>query len=162
VGSVTAMRPARLWENPAQVQSTIAFARSSPVESRARWTVPQASQAERPFIVRPLRNCTTAAPRPIVAIVPLSWYANGLRGSPPPRAAGSLRPGPRPRLQRHGSELRQDLVGLGDPRDVADGVHLRVADDAEIGRDRHAPAVLEVHAEHLDDVGRLQARAPDE
>ena len=26
-----------------------------------------------PFIVRPLGNWITAAPRPIVAIVPLSW-----------------------------------------------------------------------------------------
>ena len=42
----------------------------------ARWTAPQAACAFTPVIVFPPRNWTTAAPRPIVAIVPLSLYSN--------------------------------------------------------------------------------------
>ena len=56
----------------APAQSTTAFARSSFVGSSARWTVPQASWAFLPFIVFPPSICTTAALRPIAAIVPLS------------------------------------------------------------------------------------------
>ena len=69
----TVIRPERSCVKPAQLHSTIAFARSSPVERSARWTVPQASAAVLPLSVRPRWNWTTAAPRPIVAIVPLSW-----------------------------------------------------------------------------------------
>ncbi len=43
--SVTLIRPGRSWVNPAQTQSMTAFARSSPVESKARCTVPHASIA---------------------------------------------------------------------------------------------------------------------
>ena len=43
--SVTLIRPGRSWVNPAQTQSMTAFARSSPVESNARCTEPQASMA---------------------------------------------------------------------------------------------------------------------
>ena len=49
-----------------------------------------ASDAFLPVIVRPPWNCTTAAPRPIVAIVPLSLYTNGFAFFPGlPRDVGS-------------------------------------------------------------------------
>ena len=69
----TVIRPGRSWVNPAHVQSTSALARSSPVDSSARWTAPHARNAVLPFIVRPPCVWITAVPRPIVAIVPLSW-----------------------------------------------------------------------------------------
>ena len=47
------IRLSRSCVKPAQTQLTTAFERSSPVESSARWTAPQARNAALPFIVRP-------------------------------------------------------------------------------------------------------------
>ncbi len=47
----------------AHVQSMTALALSSPLDSSARWTDPQASEAVLPFIVNPPGACMTAAPR---------------------------------------------------------------------------------------------------
>ena len=79
-----------------------------------------------PFIVRPPSICTTAAPRPIVAIVPLSRYLNGF-GSLPLEAPRDRLADMLARLERDRAELRQDLLGLRirDRGDVADGVDVR-------------------------------------
>ena len=71
--------------NSLPAQSTIAFARSSFVGRSARCTVRQANCALRPFIVFPPSICTTAAWRPIAAIVPLSLYSNGFVDLPATR-----------------------------------------------------------------------------
>ena len=149
--------------SPAPAQSTIAFARSSFVGRSARCTAPQAAWAFRPFIVRPPSICTTAAPRPIVAIVPLSWYLNGF-GSLPSRRRAIVSPDVLAGLQRDRAELRQDLLGLRvrDRGDVADGVDLRMTRDREIRSDADPVAALELEPERLDERVALEARAPDE
>ena len=159
----TEIRPGRSWVNPAQVQSTTALARSSPVDSRARCTAPHARDAALPFIVRPPRVWITAVPRPIVAIVPLSWYANG-SVSLPAISRAMFSPGVLAGLERDRAELRQHVVRLrvGDPGDVADGEHLGMAGDAEVRFGRDPVAVLQLDPERVDDRAGLQARAPDQ
>ncbi len=66
------IRPTRWCVSSLPAQSTIAFARSSFVGRSARCTVRHANCAFRPFIVFPPSICTTAAWRPIAAMVPLS------------------------------------------------------------------------------------------
>src|SRR5262249_9767512 len=83
----TVIRPTRWCVKVAPAQSTTALARSSLVGSSARCTAPHAAWAFLPVIVRPASICTTAAPRPIVAIVPLSRYLNGLASLPAIRRA---------------------------------------------------------------------------
>src|SRR5262245_21197813 len=83
----TVIRPTRWWVNVAPAQSTTAFARSSFVGSSARCTVPHATCAFLPVMLRPPSIWTTAAPRPIVAIVPLSLYLNGFVSLPAIRRA---------------------------------------------------------------------------
>ena len=75
---------------------------------------PREPAAFRPFIVRPPSICTTAAPRPIVAIVPLSLVLERLgllaRDAPGDRLAGVLA-----RLERDRAELGQDLLRSSRP-----------------------------------------------
>src|SRR5262245_22116350 len=85
--ALTVIRPVRWCVIAAPAQSTTAFARSSFVGSSAKCTVPQANWAAVPLSVRPPSIWTTAARRPIVAIVPLSRYLNGLATLPAMRRA---------------------------------------------------------------------------
>ena len=163
VGS-TLIRPGRSWVNPAHVQSTIAFARSSPVESSARWTAPQASAAILPFIVLPARHLHdrgAAADRRHRALVVVLERLRLLAGDEP----GDVLAGALARLQRDRAELRQHLVRLrvGDPGDVADREHLRMAREAEVGPDRRSrfPRSSSTPSD-CDERVRLQARAPHE
>ena len=109
------MRPARLWEKPAQVQSTIALARSSPVESSARCTAPQASDADFPFIVRPraeLHDRSAAPDRSHRALVVVLERLRLVAL----HAARDVLAGPLAGLQRHRAELREGLLRLRDAR----------------------------------------------
>ena len=156
-----AIRPGRLCEKPAQVQSTIAFARSSPVESSARCTAPQASEAVLPFIVRPPRNCTTAAPRPIVAIVPLSLYSNGFVSSPFNRRA-MFSPAHSPDCSATepscGRVLSVSVIQAMSPTANTSGWPARLRSGPTGTRLPRS----QIDAERLDDRSRLQAGAPDE
>ena len=157
------MRAARSCVNPAQVQSTIAFARSSPVESSARWTAPQARKATSPFIVRPRGSCTTAAPRPIVAIVPLSWYGTasspcrrrGGRCSPPP----ALPPGARPsRAAGSTSSVFVSVIQAMSPTGNTSGWPARLRSGSAAMRLPRWSSRPSVAGNRI----RLQPRAPDE
>src|SRR4029079_17602293 len=85
--SATLIRPTRWCVSSLPAQSTTAFARSSFVGRSARCTARQANCALCPFIVLPPSIWTTAALRPIAAIVPLSRYANGFVALPATRRA---------------------------------------------------------------------------
>ena len=116
-----------------------------------------------PFIVRPRGIWTTAAPRPIVAIVPLSWYANGSVSLPATRRA-MFSPACSPACSATepscGSTSFVFVSVIA--RDVADGEHLGMPGEAEIGLDGDAVAPLQLEPERLDERVRLQAGAPDE
>jgi hypothetical protein len=68
-----------------------------------------------------------------------------------------------PGLQGDRAELWQNVAGLrvGDRRDVADGVDLRVLRKPELFVDRESVAALEVEAERPDKLVPLQAGSPD-
>ena len=68
-------------------QSTTAFARSSFVGSSARCTVPHGELRLHALHRAAAEHLHDAAPRPIVAIVPLSRYANGFVSLPAIRRA---------------------------------------------------------------------------
>ena len=125
--------------------------------------MPQASCAPSPFIVRPPSICTTAAPRPIVAIVPLSRYANGFGLlARERRAIASPACSPdcsatEPSCGSTCSVFESVIAG-----DVADGVDLGVAGERELGADRDAVAPLQLDPERADERVPLQAGAPDE
>ena len=111
-----------------------------------------ASCAFLPFIVSPPSIWTTAEPRPIAAIVPLSRYLNGsglLAGD----EAGDRLADVLTRLQRDRAELRQHLLGLrvGDRRDVADGVDLGMVRDAELARPPNRLPRCELESEPVDE-----------
>ena len=63
-----------------------------------------------PVIVRPWCVWITAAPRPMVAIVPLSWYRNGF-GVLARDPGGDVLAGVLAGLQRDRAELRQRPLG---------------------------------------------------
>ena len=73
-------------------------------------------------------------------------------------------PGALAGLERDRAELRQHVVRLrvGDPGDVADGEHLGMARDAEIGLGSDAVRPLELEPERVGERVRLQPCAPDE
>ena len=116
-----------------------------------------------PLIVRPRAVWITAAPRPIVAIVPLSWYTKGFgllaRHAPRHVLSGALAG-----LEGDRAELREDLARLrvGDPSDVADGKDLRVPGNREIRPDRDPVPLLQLEPERGDDRVGLEAGAPDQ
>src|SRR5262245_6458596 len=72
----------RRWLKPGPARAPIASARVSYVGRRAGCTVPQGTCAACPCSVRPPGICTTAEPRPIVAILPLSRYLKGFVSLP--------------------------------------------------------------------------------
>ncbi len=82
----------------------------------------------------------------------------------PASIRGEVLPGVLARLQRYRSELGEHVARLriGDPGDVADGEHLRVPLEAEIGADRDPIAPLELDPDRARQRVGLQARAPDE
>ena len=112
--------------------------------------------------MRPPSICTTAAPRPIVAIVPLSWYSNGF-GLLARDPAGDRLAGVLAGLERDRSELRQDLLGLrvGDRGDVAEDVDLGMVGKREVGADARCGCRAAARSpSELDELVALQARRP--
>src|SRR5512132_1391184 len=120
---------------------------------------PRRGPRERPTPAE-LHHGSLATDRRHRALVPvLERLGLLLLQGPRDRLAGVL-----PRLQRDRTELRKHALGLGvgDPRDVAHAVHLRVAGDREVGSDRDAVPVLQFEPEAGHERVGLQARSPDQ
>src|SRR6185437_3774846 len=113
-----------------------------------------------PFIVRPCGPCMTAAPRPMVAIVPLSKYLNGSVFLPSTSRA-MFSPAWCPDSSATDPSWKDRVrFAISDPGDIPDREHLRVPSDAEIRPYGDPVPPLQLQPKRPDDGVRLQPRAP--
>ena len=113
--------------------------------------------------MRPPSICTTAAPRPIVAIVPLSLYLNGFVSLPAIRRAivsPACSPDWSATEPSWGStcSVFASMIAATSPSDV----DLGVVGEREVGADADAVAALQLEPERLHERVPLQPGAPDE
>ena len=145
----------RPWLSAVHPQSSAVNPFSSPPERRVRWTPIQARYAALPVMVRPRLNSTTAAPRPTVAIVPLSVYSNRAGSSSSPLRMFS--PASVPRLESYRPELGKGVTGLriAHDRHVTNDEDVVASRETQIHRGFGSP-VIATRGDRLTDQGRAE------